>query len=658
MGQGFRAQIARIGAMLSPPHDNAELVQAKLIAFTRQVPMMYALVIVNTMALSITHYNTAPRLLTIYLPGALDVVCVIRMMMWWRERDQTRTLAEAIHRLRVTIIMAGLLGFGFSAWSLALFPYGDAYAQGHVAFFMAVTVIGCGFCLMHLRVAAMLVMTLVAVPFAIFFGSTGNPVFIALAINFVMVVTTVAFMVMVNYRDFEKGIESKKAVLAKQDELQVLNDINFRNSHIDSLTGLPNRRYFFSELERRMAVASSNDESLVVGILDLDGFKPINDVHGHRTGDRLLHEVGRRLRARLDDAIFLARLGGDEFVIICTGGGSDQNIIQAGEIITELLHAPFEFDQRTIRVGCSIGFAVFPSAAKTAEDLFERADYALYFVKQHNRGHAVIFSSEHEATIRDASLIDQALLNADLERELWIAYQPITDIHTSRTVSFEALARWDSPALGAVPPMRFITAAERSGLIGRLTPVLLRKALEGAAAWPDDIRISFNLSVVDLASSLSILKIIDIVRHSPIDPTRIDFEVTETAVMRNRKQAAEALNALRALGARISLDDFGTGHSSLSCIRELPLDKIKIDRSFVKNSDADVTSRMLLKTMIGLCNNLGLGCIVEGVETSRQMQLLSDEGYRFMQGYLFAKPMAAGDVPGYLATCGHEAAIA
>jgi diguanylate cyclase (GGDEF)-like protein len=650
MLQKLQTLMVRAKAALAASRDQ-ELVQAKLAAFTRQVPIMYGLVIVNTMALAITHYNTAPRLLTVYLPGGLDVVCAIRLVTWWRERQQTRTLPEAIHRLRVTIIMAALLGIGFTSWGLSLFPYGDAYARGHIAFFMAITVIGCGFCLMHLRAAALLVMVLVVVPFAIFFGSTGNAVFISIAINFVMVVIAVAYMIIVNYRDFEKGIESRKALLAKQVELQVLSDLNFENSNVDSLTGLPNRRSFFSELERRMAIASSTGESLVVGILDLDGFKSINDIYGHRMGDRLLQEVSSRLRVQLDDTTFLARLGGDEFVVIAASSGSNQKIISAGEVVTELLHAPFEINERTVRVGCSIGFAIFPSAAKTPEDLFECADYALYFVKQHERGKAVIFSSEHEATIRDASEVDQALLNADLEKELWIAYQPITDTDTSRPVGFEALARWHSPTLGDVPPMRFITAAERSGSIGQLTLILLRKALDGAAAWPRHMRISFNLSAVDVASSLSILKIIGIVEQSQIDAARIDFEITETAVMRNRTQASEALNVLKALGSRISLDDFGTGYSSLSYIRELPLDKIKIDRSFIRNIETDETSRMILKTMVGLCSDLDLDCIVEGVETERQKQLLRREGCRLMQGYLFAKPMPGSDVLDYLADC-------
>jgi diguanylate cyclase (GGDEF)-like protein len=635
--------------ILRTPRDNPELIQAKLAAFSKHVPLLYALLVSNTLALAITHMGSAPAILTVYIPATLDLVCVVRMIMWLRTRNQAWSLEQAIGKLRSTIVFAAILGVGFTAWSLSLFPYGDAYTKGHVAFFMAVTVIGCAFCLMHLRLAVLIVMGLVVIPFAVYFASTGNTVFISIAINFVIVAVAVVFMLFVNYRDFEDRINYQKALLAKQAELQSLSDVNFSNSNTDILTGLPNRRRFFSELEKRIELATWSGGNLGVGILDLDGFKPINDVHGHPTGDRLLIDVGQRLREQLGSSAFLARIGGDEFALITEGDAGERDIHAIGERIAELLQAPFEVQGTTARIGGSIGFAQFPSAARDAAALFERADYALYFAKQHHRGNLVIFSIDHEAEIRHASAVAQALVNADLERELWIAYQPIIDVETSQPVCFEALARWRSPALGDVPPSVFILAAERTGLITRLTPILLRKALAGARQWPDQIRISFNLSTVDIASPLSILKVANVVEQSGMRPDRIDFEITETAAMRNFSQATQALGLLRQLGARISLDDFGTGYSSLSCIRELPLDKVKIDRGFTMKIESESASRLILRTMINLCENLALDCVVEGIETMQQKDILRRENCRFMQGYLFAKPMSADQVPGFLA---------
>jgi diguanylate cyclase (GGDEF)-like protein len=574
------------------------------------------------------------------------------MIVWLRARHRAVSLEQAVRKLNNAIVFSAVLGAGFSAWSLSLFPYGDAYTQGQVAFYMAVTVIGCVFCLMHVRLAVLVIMSLVVIPFTIYFVSTGNTVLVAIAINFVIVAFAIVFMLMVNYRDFEDRINYQKALLAKQAELQHLSDINFQNSNVDILTGLPNRRQFFSELDKRIQSAASSGRRLGVGIVDLDGFKPINDVYGHPTGDRLLVEVGQRLRRQLGPSVFLARIGGDEFALITEDDASDRDILGIGERITELLSVPFEVQGTAARIGGSIGFAQFPSAARDAQALFERADYALYFVKQNDRGNAVIFSPDHEAEIRQASAVAQALVTADLDQELWIAYQPIVDIETSQPVGFEALARWNSPTLGQVPPSVFILAAERTGLITQLTPILLRKALAGARQWPEQIRVSFNLSTVDIASPLSILKVVSVVEQSGMPPDRIDFEITETAVMRNFSEATEALNVLKQLGARISLDDFGTGYSSLSCIRELPLDKVKIDRSFTLKIETEQASRLILRTMINLCENLELDCVVEGIETLNQMDILRRENCRYMQGYLFARPMPADRVPAFITGLG------
>jgi predicted signal transduction protein with EAL and GGDEF domain len=194
-------------------------------------------------------------------------------------------------------------------------------------------------------------------------------------------------------------------------------------------------------------------------------------------------------------------------------------------------------------------------------------------------------------------------------------------------------------------------------MIAQLTPLLLRKALEGALNWPENVRISFNLSAEDVGSTLSILKLIAVIQQSGVKANRIDFEITETGVMRNLAQASQALNALRALGARISLDDFGTGYSSLSCIRELPLDKVKIDRSFISRIEIDPAARLILKTMIGMCSDLGHDCIVEGVETAEQISFLRAEGASFMQGYAFARPMRGDEVATYLEKSGEASSI-
>jgi predicted signal transduction protein with EAL and GGDEF domain len=310
---------------------------------------------------------------------------------------------------------------------------------------------------------------------------------------------------------------------------------------------------------------------------------------------------------------------------------------------------PFPLGDATAQIAGSIGFANYPEAGTSAALLFERADYALYHAKQHARGRPVIFSREHEIQIRQSASIERCLRNGDLEKELSLAFQPIFDVTRGEVLAFEALARWDSPELGRVPPDVFIRVAERTDFISQLTQILLRKALACARSWPDDIRISFNLSARDIGSAKAILKIIAIIENSGVVPERIDLEVTETALMRDFDKGCECLKALKALGAHIALDDFGTGYSSLSYVHRLPLDKIKIDRSFIKDIETLPACRDIVKTVIDLCRNLKLTCVIEGMETEEQAQILRGLGGATMQGYYFSKPMPADAVEGFLA---------
>jgi predicted signal transduction protein with EAL and GGDEF domain len=244
--------------------------------------------------------------------------------------------------------------------------------------------------------------------------------------------------------------------------------------------------------------------------------------------------------------------------------------------------------------------------------------------------------------------LERCLRHADFEAEMSPHFQPIFDAARHKTIAFEALARWESPKLGRVPPDIFVPAAERSDLINTLTQTLLRKALACARAWPSDIRISFNLSARDLTCRAAILNAIAIIENSGVAPSRIDLEVTETAFMKDFDLASESMRTLKALGVGISLDDFGTGYSSLSYVHRLPIDKIKIDRSFIKDVETEPTCRAVVKTIVELCRTLKLTCIVEGMETDEQAQILRSLGCTMMQGFLFGKPMPAWEVIDFL----------
>ncbi|MGJ4926474.1 putative bifunctional diguanylate cyclase/phosphodiesterase [Bradyrhizobium sp. HKCCYLS2038] len=646
-----RHYIARAGSLFRVPADNPELTRAQFQAFSKQVPLLYFILITNSLALAYTFLPLAPTWLTVSVPALLSTITGVRMLWWLRQNNVTSGDAEVLHSLRVTNRIAGPIGVLFVVWSFLLFPYGDPFAQGQVAFFMAVTVIGIIFCLMHLRSAALIVTLVVIVPYVIFFMATGVHALRAIAVNQLLVSGAMVTVLFIYYRDFAALVASRKSLLAEQAATQALSDENFRLANLDALTDLPNRRRFFSELIQAFAEAERDGTRLAVGIIDLDGFKPINDTYGHSVGDRVLIEAARRIREVCEGVgqqVHLARLGGDEFGLIVAGSPSDEDLLALGRLITERIKLPYELDTAHTGLSCSTGFALYPRSATAADALYECADYALYHAKRRARGQAVIFSSELEAEVRSRNLIEHLLRTADFETEMELVFQPIMDAMNTRTTGFEVLARWRSPRLGLVSPADFIPAAERIGMIRTLTRVLLVKALAAARTWPDDIRISFNLSAHDICSPDGVLPLIAVIHASGVPPRRIEFEITETAVTFDFTRAEQSVLALKAIGCSISLDDFGTGYSSLSHVHRLPLDKLKVDRSFVRDVNANPVSHKIIKSLTGLCADMEISCVVEGVETQEQLDSLRRLGADYIQGYYFAKPMPGDAVLGFL----------
>ncbi|WP_240324381.1 putative bifunctional diguanylate cyclase/phosphodiesterase [Trinickia diaoshuihuensis] len=622
--------------------SNVALMRSQFEAFSRQLPLLYFTLMVNSIAVAYTHVHSAPAVMTKVLPSALCAACMLRLYVWARRRALGAVLTDSqiAVRMRNTVVLVVLFGLVFTFWGLSLYPYGGAYERTHVAFYMSITVIACIFCLMHMRIAALLLTAIVLVPFVVFFSLTENVVLIAIAMNVMFVSIAMVKVLLTYYRDFADLVNAKKVLEDKQQQLLVLNNENQRLANIDSLTSLPNRRHFLSRLGKHFAHERLDETRFAVGIVDLDGFKQVNDLHGHRAGDSLLREVGRRLEAFTSEELQIARLGGDEFGLLFGRVRSNDSLLSISTAICDALRKPYMLSETTTRISATIGIALFPEAGRTAEQLFERADYALYHAKAHRRGQATIFSEQHESTIRHIGRIEQALRQADLEREMTLHFQPILNVATSEVVSYESLARWRSPTLGNIAPDVFIRIAEKSDLIHELTAVLLGKALAFMERSDPHIGVSFNLSARDLASPDAVERIRRIVLQSNVDTSRLTFEVTETAVIEDFAKGREALSQLSALGAKIALDDFGTGYSSLHCIHQLPLNSVKVDRTFVGNIEQDRLAQGIVRTIVELCRNLALSCVIEGVETERQAAVLAGLGCNFMQGYHFGKPVA------------------
>ena len=514
---------------------------------------------------------------------------------------------------------------------------------------MTVAMLSCMLCLIHLRSAALIVAFTVSIPFVTFFALTGIPTLVGTAINVLLVTVAVVIVILIQYRDFTRMIASQQRAEQALKRAEQLSDDNVRLANLDSLTDLPNRRAFFAHLGEMFAQARANGTRMALGVIDLDGFKPVNDLYGHAAGDRLLAAVADRLWAHCpSDDFFIARLGGDEFAYLVANAPDDGALIAQGEGIVDLLRTPFVLPDATVQISGSLGIAVYPETADSADHLFERADYALYHGKSTRRGGAILFSAEHEAQINSDFRVEQALKRADFDQELSVAFQPIVDINSQTTIGFEALARWASPTLGRVSPGQFIPVAERAGIIGALTRPLLKKALAIATNWPEGMRLSFNLSAYDLNSPQSTLAIVAIVESSQFDPRLLDLEITETAFTHDFAQVQRSIEMLRLLGCGISLDDFGTGYSSLSRLHALPLTKIKIDRSFVNGLDKDPASFKIVKSLLALSRDMGLACVIEGVETNEEMTALRDLGGQMVQGYFYSAPIWEDQIASYL----------
>ncbi|MBB4423279.1 diguanylate cyclase (GGDEF)-like protein [Bradyrhizobium sp. CIR48] len=649
----LKSHFAAAMRLFRVPADNPELTRAQFDAFSKQIPLLYFILITNTIAVAYTYVPLAPASLSMIVPGALVAVAGYRTFWWLRQRHVVRSDADILRNLRLTNWIAAPIAAGFTIWSFALYPYGDPFAKSQVAFYMAVTVIGCIFSLMHLRSAALIVTLVVDVPYVVFYFATGEPTLEAMAVNNLLVTGAMVTVLTIYYRDFADLVASRKSLLAQQAATQALSDENFRLANLDSLTELPNRRRFFAELSSAFADAERRNVRVAVGIIDLDGFKPINDNYGHSVGDRVLIEAGRRIREICEgfgpQRVEFARLGGDEFGLVVCGDPDDADLARLGERIGGQVKLPYQLDTAHTGLSCSIGFALFPDSATTSEALYECADYSLYHAKRHQRGRTVIFSGELEAEIRSRGVIENLLRTSDFGAEMELVFQPIVDAMSEHTAGFETLARWHSPRLGWVSPADFIPAAERIGLIRPLTQTLLARALATAKTWPDHIRLSFNLSAHDVCAAEGILPLISIIEKSGLSPRRIDFEITETAVTFDFVRAQQSIATLKAMGCGISLDDFGTGYSSLSHVHRLPLDKIKVDRSFVADINENPVSHKIIKSLTGLCDDMEIACVVEGVETRAQLDTLRRLGCDFIQGYYFAKPMSGDAIGDHLA---------
>lgn len=409
----------------------------------------------------------------------------------------------------------------------------------------------------------------------------------------------------------------------------------------DPLTSLPNRTLLVDRLEHAIATSKRESSPLALLILDLDRFKEINDTLGHAVGDSLLAEVGQKLSGPLRDSDTIARLGGDEFAILLpsvTGLGQARDV---AERIAATTNQSFPVEDLMLEVGVSIGIALFPEHGETASDLMRSADVAMYMAKRDDASIAVYDEEKDHNSLRNLSMSGD-LRRAMDEDELVLYFQPQIETATGNVTGVEALVRWQHIRYGLVPPSEFITLAERCGLIGPLTRWVLGKSTKCLGAWQAegyDIGLSMNLSPRNLREEDLAGSVARLMKRRGVRPGSLTMEITEDAIMTDPERAAAAIQDLKECGVRIAIDDFGTGHSSLAYLKTLPVDELKIDKSFVIHMTQETSDAVIVRSTIDLAHNLGLSVVAEGIESEEHLQALRDLGCDVGQGFHIARPM-------------------
>ena len=415
-------------------------------------------------------------------------------------------------------------------------------------------------------------------------------------------------------------------------------------ARFDQLTGLPNRGYFAEIVEKHLR-ETTDDSCVALVVLDIDDFKHVNDTNGHMTGDRLLCALSARLSGIANERMTLSRFGGDEFVIFIRDIKDHHHVEQIMSDIFSSLRGTYLINGGRLFVSLSAGVVVAKKTDFRLDTLHIKADLALYETKHREKNGWTIFAEEMDEKYSRLQNLKAVLRDAIRNQSFSVVYQPMFSINSMKVTCCEALSRWHHPEFGSVSPATYIPLAEEMGIVGELTRQMLNMACRDCANWDENVNVSVNLSANDLRNEEILDLVEDALQSAGLDPSRLEVEVTESALVRDLQKATLILEKLRARGVSISIDDFGTGYSGLSYLHLLPLNKVKIDRSFVSDITGNSQTLKLLKGVVHLSRELGLEVVVEGVETEEQLELIrTNDCAELIQGFIFGAPMSVGSI--------------
>jgi diguanylate cyclase (GGDEF)-like protein len=640
MGKPIPTLLAHALGIPSETAQERAVLEQRFAALRTQFPWIYGILVANLMALQVAvvpsdYQGFDPTL------GFLGVLAA--RLIFWAKLGNARVECEQLPRaLLKSYVVATVVCATFCVWVLHLHFLYSGGQPAVVVIFSSLASVGVFYGLSSFPAAARAPLYFLAIPVALALVTSGNTLQVSIGLTMSLLIVLMLRMlaaqdrtfVSLIYKHFEtdteraSALESERSAVEEQARVGVI-------ANTDPLTALCNRRGFLSALES--SATSASDRALI--ILDLDGFKPINDTFGHAAGDKLLIEVGARLKLLVGETSVAARLGGDEFALLVPASSRDGAMQRAAEI-AELLAKPYAIDARKISISACGGVS-FKSISEPSSEMMREADVALYASKRLGRGIVQSFSDELQREIQRKTKIEQALRQPGLINTIDLAFQPIFHLHSMEIRSFEALARWKHSELGWISPAEFIPITEQISAIEELSDLLLRRAAACALSWPASVKLSFNLSPIQLSTEASGERILEIIGELGFPASRLQVEVTETALMADFDVARKNLALLRRAGASIVLDDFGAGYASISYLREINFDAIKLDGSLVTSITEVGPALPLLRGVLALCQAMGRQCIAEHVETSAQLRILQQLGCRYGQGYVLSRPVDA-----------------
>lgn len=636
--------------------SDPELMRAQFRSFHGHIPLLYGILVCNTVAITVTSFNADMPVKTLVAPIAISGIAITRAIWWlWQGDGGTLSDAEISKHLKRTCQLAVLMTLVFNAWVIWVYQTADAFARSNLTFFLALSQVSSVFCLMTLRAAAMLVAVVSTISFALYFSWVEGGQLLPQALVLCCVCLGMAVVTHSFNRSFAEVVQSRRILHIRQLETEKLSEENRRIAFSDPLSGLPNRRELLARLDRFDERQGLPPNSLAIVFIDLDGFKQVNDEHGHHAGDELIRTVSERLREQCPGEATLARVGGDEFAVLLESDGVTENA-QAAALslalrLLEQMALPVQVDRHVLQISGSIGIAGNGNARVHPRELLRRADLAMYHAKTEGKAQVAIYSDElDEGRLQRIEIEGQIAAGLDCD-EFDVVYQPIIDAASGATTSVEALLRWPRRKEGSLSPDEFIPVAEATGQIHSLGLYVLERACREIQPL-GELCLSVNVSPAQFRHPGFEQRVLKILEQTGLPPHRLQLEMTESYLLTNPGLAIKATGILKAAGISLALDDFGTGFTSIHYLKSYGFTHIKIDKSLLKGLEPGSKATMLVAGAVTLATALDMSVIAEGVEHEAQAQVLRDIGCHAMQGYLFGKPGPLAEFERRLETTG------